>query len=261
MATVVVVSALTGADGSISLSDQIVIAGAELGLVLWVSRTFLRRFEDKELDDIGFQLHGTKFWIGIVIGAALQFFGFVVLWSTHNVSVSFTAFNAANFIGYLALFGLVALHEEILIRGYILSNFIQSYGKRLGLLSSALLFGFMHFQNPSFNILAFINISIAGILLGVSYLYDQNLSLPIGMHWSWNFVQGPVLGFAVSGQGNASFIQIKNLGPVWITGGEFGFEGSVVCTVGMLISIGCVMVLYRRFWPGLRPPQASGRVW
>ena len=38
-----------------------------------------------------------------------------------------------------------------------------------------------------------------GLLLGAAYKYSGTLWLPVGIHWAWNFTQGNIFGFEVSG--------------------------------------------------------------
>ena len=39
----------------------------------------------------------------------------------------------------------------------------------------------------------------ASIMLGIAYLRSGALWLPIGIHFGWNALQGPVLGISVTG--------------------------------------------------------------
>jgi membrane protease YdiL (CAAX protease family) len=95
----------------------------------------------------------------------------------------------------------------------------------------------MHLGNANVTILSFINILLAGILLGIYYIHKRNLWLPIALHFSWNFFQGPVYGFEVSGV-DISGIIIQDLqGSDTLTGGPFGFEGSLFATLLMIVAI------------------------
>ena len=79
----------------------------------------------------------------------------------------------------------------------------------------------------------------AGVLLGAAYKWSGTLWLPIGIHWAWNFTQGNIFGFAVSGNGaGESLIQATVEGPAWLTGGAFGAEASVITVIaGVLLSL------------------------
>ena len=71
--------------------------------------------------------------------------------------------------------------------------------KFLALFVSAALFAFMHIFNPEIAFLPMLNLLLAGMLLGASYLYTRNLCFPISLHLFWNWIQGPILGYQVSG--------------------------------------------------------------
>jgi CAAX protease family protein len=66
------------------------------------------------------------------------------------------------------------------------------------------------------------------LALGITYVHTKNLWFPIFLHISWNYFQGPILGFEVSGMNIKSLINHDLLGSDLITGGKFGFEGSIL---------------------------------
>lgn len=104
---------------------------------------------------------------------------------------------------------------------------------------SALIFGFAHMINPSASIWSSVAIAIeAGVLLGAAYKHTNSLWFPIGIHWAWNFTQGNVFGFAVSGGDIEESILTATLsGPDIITGGSFGLEASIISLIlGTLLS-------------------------
>ena len=88
---------------------------------------------------------------------------------------------------------------------------------------------------------------MAGCMIGVHYLYTSNLWFPISLHLFWNWIQGPILGYDVSGMKlTPTLINITlPADNVW-NGGMFGFEGSVVCTILMLIFIACVIFYFQK---------------
>jgi hypothetical protein len=96
----------------------------------------------------------------------------------------------------------------------------------------------MHIGNPSKNMLAMPGIFTGGLLLGINYLYTGNLWFGIALHTSWNFIQGPLLGFVVSGLHLPSVLIQTNTGPDWMTGGSFGPEASVLaCVLNIVVTI------------------------
>jgi membrane protease YdiL (CAAX protease family) len=107
----------------------------------------------------------------------------------------------------------------------------------------------VHITNPGGTLWASIAIAIeAGLLLGAAYKWSGTLWLPIGIHWAWNFAQGNIFGFAVSGnQAGDSIIVSQVDGPAWLTGGAFGAEASVIAVVvGALASAWFIWQVSRR---------------
>ena len=108
---------------------------------------------------------------------------------------------------------------------------MSSFNKYVALVLSSLLFAILHIFNPNTSAIGMINLFLAGILLGVSYIYTKNLWFPVALHFSWNFFQGPVFGFHVSGLDMNAIIIQKPQEEQLFSGGTFGFEGSILATV------------------------------
>lgn len=130
---------------------------------------------------------------------------------------------------------LVAIVEEMIFRGYILNNLLPSVNKYKALILSSLIFAVAHGANPDFNGLAFINIFLAGLFLGINYIFTRNLWYAVVLHFTWNFFQGPVLGYKVSGTNFPTIFQQELTGNDFITGGKFGLEASVIASVLILL--------------------------
>ena len=104
----------------------------------------------------------------------------------------------------------------------------------------------MHIGNPNMSAIPLFNLFLAGLFLGIYCIHRKNLWFPIGAHFTWNYFQGPVLGFEVSGNVVDSIFIQSLAGSDLITGGQFGFEGSIILTTFMIIGI---IYLDRRFSP------------
>lgn len=165
------------------------------------------------------------------------------------VEVTSVIFSPASLLLNLLFFFLVAVSEELLGRGFILGRMLdEGIHKYVALFISAMLFSLMHLFNPNFALVPFLNILLAGIFLGASYIYTRNLSFPIALHWFWNWIQGPVLGYKVSGNefSSESLLVLHLPEENLINGGTFGFEGSILCS--FLLILGTILILnrYRR---------------
>ena len=133
--------------------------------------------------------------------------------------------------------------EEILFRGVIFRIAEESLGTWLALVLSAALFGAIHLFNPNASLLSGVAIMLeAGVLLAAAYMLTRRLWFPIGMHVAWNFVQGGVFGVAVSGTTSRGLLQGTLDGPVWLSGGDFGAEASIVA-IAICLSVAVVLLV------------------
>jgi len=211
-------------------------------LILWIFRKFI----DKEtITSLGFTYNGFKrdLLSGLIFGTVFISVGYLFLSVLGNISVSDIQWPIEHLVLNLIFFTIVAFNEEIMVRGYILNNLMQSMNKYIALSISSIIFVIIHLGNANLSLSALINLFLAGIILGIYYIHKQNLWFPIGMHLTWNYFQGPVFGFVVSGNETHSIITQHMEGDFLITGGEFGFEGSVIASV--LIVVGIFIIHFR----------------
>jgi membrane protease YdiL (CAAX protease family) len=220
-----------------------------------------RLLDRRSAADYGF--HFNKRWFadlgaGLLIGTLLLMLVFFVelkagwiqvtgILQSNESAVSFGPGLLVGVIMYLC----VGIYEEILSRGYLLPNLAEGFNwKRLGpgtaltlgYICSSILFGFLHILNQNISAIAIVNLIIAGLWLGLGYVLTGELGLSIGMHIAWNFCEGCVFGFPVSGGVTmATILAIQQQGPELLTGGLFGPEGGMVGLLAM--ALGCLLVL------------------
>ena len=203
---------------------------------VWIFQKFIskERFISIGLDFINYK---NDFYQGLAVGTGLISIGFFTLIILNLTSIDLTYFSIYDQIFYFFLFIVVSLNEEIAIRGYILHNLCQSFNKYIALIISSFVFMGMHLGNPNIGVLPLTNLFLAGIFLGVYRIHKNNLWFPIGAHLMWNYLQGPIYGFEVSGNKINSLFEQKLNGHELLTGGNFGYEGSIILTVFLIISI------------------------
>lgn len=143
-----------------------------------------------------------------------------------------------------------SFREELMMRGMLLSGLVLALrGRRvLAVLLSALAFGCIHLSNPGATPLSVFGNALGGVVYGMAFLLAGSLWLPIGLHFAWNFVQGPVLGFPVSGMAAGGLQQVRDLGPAWLTGGAYGPEAGLVGFLFRFVVIALVMLWLRSAW-------------
>ena len=129
--------------------------------------------------------------------------------------------------------------EEVATRGWLLTRIAARTNVPLAIAISSSLFGFLHLGNSGVTFLSVLNIILDGVLAGLLLIYTNSIWLVVAQHGTWNYVQGNLLGFQVSGTGaDASIFSFTvGSGPDWLTGGAFGAEGSIITTLVLLVSL------------------------
>ena len=239
------------------LKDNLIptLSGLLTGNYLWllvvlefaislISVCIFRFFVDRRsFISLGWELQGFagEALTGLFIGPALLCLTSVLLLLSGHLEWTDIVWDPSTLFISLGLMALIAFSEELVFRGYILGNLLESFHNRfLALSISAFLFACFHLTNPGLHTLAFANLFLVGLLLGINYIYTKNLWFSFLFHLSWNFFQGPILGFKVSGLTLPSLLQAEPKGDLFLTGGDFGLEGSILNT---LISFASVLIL------------------
>jgi membrane protease YdiL (CAAX protease family) len=142
----------------------------------------------------------------------------------------------------------LAAAEEIALRGYVLQALERRYSWRWGLGISAVIFALCHGANPNAGWPAYLGITVAGLYLGAAYLWTRRLWLPIAAHTAWNFFEGPVFGFPVSGiRIPVTLLHTEESGPRLWTGGAFGPEAGLLLALAILAHLALLAWATRRF--------------
>jgi membrane protease YdiL (CAAX protease family) len=160
-----------------------------------------------------------------------------------------------SFVGSAVLLFGAALAEEALFRGYVLQTLSRAQLAWLGVLLTSVPFAAVHLSNPNVvPVVTFANTALAGIWLAAAYLRTRSLWFPLGVHWSWNWALGWFFGLPISGIKLVSnpLLRGNDIGPTWLTGGSYGIEGGVACTVALLAF---TVIIWRLPWVSATPEQ------
>lgn len=207
--------------------------------------------------DYGFHFNA-DWWrdlgFGLFLGATLISMVFGIEYLLGWASVSGTLENGQPqspfwqlLVSALSAYVLVGVSEELFSRGYQIQNLAEGLnlprvGSKAAVLSAyllmALFFGLLHGDNPNATLLSTLNLSLAGLFLGLGFILTGELAIPIGLHITWNFFMGHVFGFPVSGADqNLSLLATQQSGPEIFTGGAFGPEGGLIGVMAMLLGM------------------------
>lgn len=237
------------------------IVAFEWGLAVFLLDVYVQRHvrDGRPLAELGLGRSGAlrQLAVGGAVGAAAMGGvggAFAVAGWYHVRDVDLGASAWAVFGYHVALYAAVAIFEEVLARGVLFRIAERWTGSWVALAVTSLLFGLGHLPNPNATLLGVLALGLeAGVLLGALFLAYRSLWAPIGAHFTWNLVQGPVLGLSVSGTDSDAFVDATTRGPVLWTGGAFGPEaGLVAVTVGVTLASVFLVLAVRR--GRVRPP-------
>lgn len=204
-------------------------------LLAGVSRLIVRRFEARDLSAIGLPVTGGARDVGmglllgilVPVGSALLLLrlGVASILPAHvDGSVLLTAT-----IPMLGAIALLSTWEELCFRGYPLRMLREAGGPWTATILTGLAFGLIHAGNPGANPLGLVLTAVNGVLLGWVVLRSGSLWIACGYHAGWNLMAALVLGMRDSGIVTpGAFFRTTLTGSPWLTGGEYGFEASIV---------------------------------
>lgn len=184
--------------------------------------------------------------VGICISGVMLLALFLIQWLPGWLTfepVSQTA-EISPLVGLLAMgvvFTATGWQEELYFRGYLLQNLRDGINLPWAVALSTLAFSLAHFANPNASWMGLLGILLFGLFMVFCWMRTSRLWLPIGLHLGWNFFEGPVFGFPVSGLETFRLLQTRAAGPELITGGAFGPEAGLVLLPAL--AVGLLLVL------------------
>jgi membrane protease YdiL (CAAX protease family) len=231
-------------------SERLYLISTPLSFFAITVSVFLARrvFDRRSLVSLGLSIRpqaGLDILAGVLIAGVVMGFIYLMEWSfgwlkfenfTWQVQpVSQVVIEA---LTWLLLFVMVGWQEELLARGYWLQNLAEGLNLFWGVLISSILFSLGHLLNPNMSWVAILGLVFAGLFLAYGYLRTHQLWLSIGLHIGWNFFEGTVFGFQVSGlSGIPRLIHHTVQGPELVTGGLFGPEAGLVVLPAMALGV------------------------
>ena len=239
-----------GARGTFGLIGLGIAEAAALATVL----VFWRVMDRRRLRGLGLnpELAKRQWLRGAGVSALMM--GFIVLaWYTlvdgATWDVNTDALRAAAVVSSgLAGFVVQGAAEELLFRGYVLTNLQEQWGLRWAVALSAAGFALWHAMNPAFNALALINLVLFGIATALYKVRVDHGQLwgVCAIHTVWNWLQQIVFGLPNSGlttpRDDVLFSVMPNASlpdPIW--GGGFGPEGTLAASLVLLALIGVTL--------------------
>jgi len=223
-----------------------VIQGIGYALLLFTTFVVLRLVDHRPLRSVGLPFHsrlGIELGQGALLSLLMISVVFFVQFVLGYVHVTWTNESAGalavGIVTTLLIFLWFGFGEELLFRGYFFQTLIEGSNRYVAIIVMSVLFGGAHIANPNATMLGVLNTMLAGVWLSLAYLKTRTLWFSTALHASWNFFQGCVYSFPVSGLkwGGRSLFALQQTGPEWVTGGAYGPEGGVLTTLVLLLAV------------------------
>ena len=186
--------------------------------------------------------------VGIFIGLLAMIGIYFVEFNLAYIKVQSVNHINSKLISSFLVLALAAFGEELLFRSFMLNGLLQILkNKYISVIITGVLFGLVHSNNVNATSLSIISNGLGGVIYSIAFIESESIWLPIALHFSWNFFQGPILGFPVSGVNfggvvQQSFVIGKNI----FTGGGYGPEGGII-GISFRIVVIIMLLLYYYF--------------
>lgn len=227
------------------------------GIATVITLLYVKFMEDRSMYSVGFV---RRMWLSdwaIGSAAGVLLFALALGICVLTGAMKFEGFALGGKWGMLALFFvgflIQGMSEEVICRGYLMNSIAGKGSVLMGIIVSSVIFAVMHLGNANIGVLPLVNLALFGVLEAVVVLRCDSIWLASGIHSLWNFAQGNIFGVAVSGSGYDTTIMrfTPTEGMDWLSGGAFGIEGGIACTVVLLVSIAVTLV-----WSGKQSEKA-----
>ena len=231
--------------------EYMLLATLGEAIAITVSVFLARRFLDKQpIESLGLKLNSQALFDLLTgIGVTFLQMGFTYLLMFNLGWLTFEGFAwefdpiglvIKNALLFFFIFILVGWNEELLSRGYHLQTIASGINLFWGVIISSAVFGLLHIFNPGATWVSTTGILFAGLFLAYGYVRTKQLWLSIGLHIGWNFFEGVVFGFPVSGLDIYALTRIKVTGPELWTGGAFGPEAGLIVLPSLIVGAGLI---------------------
>lgn len=220
-----------------------------LGAILIASAWSVRSLDHRPLSTVGIPLSGPwlrQSLIGLLIGSLPPTIFFLIAYKLGSAQVTRTPLDLHSVLTLtlpaLAATLLLAFHEELLYRGYLLQVISQKTSRIIAALITGALFGLAHGGNSTANPQGLLFTAIGAVLLAWLVMRNGSLWMASGYHAGWNATASLVLGMKVSGTiMPGSWITTTLTGPRWISGGSYGFESSLITGLAEPVVLGALV--------------------
>ena len=219
------------------------VAALACALGYWA---YVKGVERRSVTELGGSGAMTEWARGAGLGVLLGLLTLAPLWAMGVYRIEGLG-DGLSLIKQMPEMVLVAVFEELLIRGVIFRIAEQAWGSRRALVLSTVIFVAAHLPG-GISVMGMLVTAAASLAFTAAYQLSRRLWLPIGMHFAWNYLFSAVLSVPVSGHEAKGYVQGTLTGPEWLTGGVYGIEA---CATALLVwAVAAVLLLRRAYARG-----------
>lgn len=157
-----------------------------------------------------------------------------------NCSVNLSSFHLdLTLFANIVVILIIASQEELTFRAFLINSLELRFSSSTSVIVSSIVFASLHIFNTNFTYISALNTFLGGLLLGLMYVRSKTLWLPIMFHFFWNLLQPILLNSPISGINIdiAIFAIDQNKFLYFINGGEYGFEGTILASLVLVLII------------------------
>jgi membrane protease YdiL (CAAX protease family) len=203
----------------------------------------LRLLDKKKPADIGagsLSGHRREFACGLALGAVSMAVVFAALLASGSITLENSLADPRfswNLLAGAVLFIFVGFTEELYSRAYSISALSETWNRWAAAVVTSLIFSLLHVGNDNVSLTGLVNVGLVGFLFAYMFLRTGNLWMPAGYHITWNYFQGYIFGFPVSGRKLEGVYTVAASHNDLLTGGAFGPEGGILTTLVILAGL------------------------
>lgn len=163
------------------------------------------------------------------------------------IEITSISFNLKSLIYYTGLIFISSGYEELVFRCILLTILVKLFRKPwFAILITSIYFGYVHLDNDHATLLSALSNGLGGVMYGLAFIFTRKIWFPWALHFAWNYVQAPILGFPVSGFKIEGILKLNLLDHSWLSGGLYGPEGGIIGIAFRFIVIMLIVIWIRK---------------
>lgn len=210
---------------------------------------FVKYYQNRNPKSLGLidDRKGKSYLEGLLIGSSMLGLSFIFSYLLSGFKIRPNIYNVDFKLYLFFIMGWIfqGFEEEFITRAVLMNYLGALRNPKIGIIANSLIFSILHLGNSYFNLLAFVNIFLMGLVFSMLFYIRDSIYISAAAHSVWNFLQANFFGINVSGiitSKNTIFLS-ESVGNKWISGGGFGIEGGLVVTI---VEISALYLLYKK---------------